>query len=252
MALRIRYLAMAGFELVTSHGTKVVIDPILRAGGRHGVPSSPVPIEELDDTKLVLVSHGAWDHRESAVEIAKRSGASLVCDSGVRQEALRLGLPDERVLNVVSGCEVRCDDVLVRAVEARHQSFFESGGHWYSAQPLGYVIKTRDDGVVYHPGDTSLFSDLKLIGELHKPDLAFLGVGGVEYYGRPIVEMHPDEAAIAAGWLGVKVAIPMHYLPGRGDEERFARECAARHPEITVKIMQLGEVYIFDRRAVVA
>lgn len=249
MALRIRYLAMSGFELVTSHGTKIVVDAILSAGGSHGVPSSPVAIHELDDAKLVLVSHGAWDHRADAVEIARRSGATMVCDSGVRQEALHQGLPDERVLHVVSGCEVRVDDVMVRAVEAHHHSFFESGGQWYSAQPLGFVVKTRDDGVVYHPGDTSLFSDIKLIGELHRPDIAFLGVGGVEHQGRAIVEMHPDEAAIAAGWLGVKVAIPMHYLPGRGDEGRFARACAARHPQITVKIMQLGEVFVFERGA---
>lgn len=249
MALRIRFLAQSGFELVTSHGTKVVLDPILGAAGRHGVPSSPVSLGELDDARLVLVSHGAFDHLGEACEIALRSGALLVCDSGVRLHAMSQGIADERIAGVVSGVEVALEDVLVRAVEAHHHSFFESGGRWYSAQPVGYVVKTRDDGVIYHPGDTSLFSDLKLIGELHRPDLAFLGVGGVERHGRSITEMHPDEAAIAAGWLGVKVAIPMHYVPGRGDEQRFARECAARHPQIRVKIMQPGEVFLFDRNA---
>ena len=65
-------------------------------------------------------------------------------------------------------------------------------------------MKLENDQTIYYAGDTSLFGDMKLIGELYKPDIAFLPIGDR-------FTMGPDTAAMAAQWLGVKQVVPMHY-----------------------------------------
>ena len=65
-------------------------------------------------------------------------------------------------------------------------------------------MKLENGQSLYFAGDTSLFGDMKLIGELYKPDIAFLPIGDR-------FTMGPDTAALAAQWLGVKQVVPMHY-----------------------------------------
>ena len=61
------------------------------------------------------------------------------------------------------------------------------------------------DGVtIYHAGDTGLFSDMKLIGELYRPDVALLPIGGRYTMGTA-------EAMMAANFVGAKIVIPIHY-----------------------------------------
>ena len=66
------------------------------------------------------------------------------------------------------------------------------------------MVRLENGQTIYYAGDTSLFGDMKLIGELYKPDIAFLPIGDR-------FTMGPDTAATAARWLGVKQVVPMHY-----------------------------------------
>ncbi|HBY97918.1 MAG TPA: hypothetical protein DEP84_28925, partial [Chloroflexi bacterium] len=186
----------------------VVIDPFLSGSPAHGVPPSPVPIEALDQTNLVLVSHGAFDHLGQAIEIVRRSGAVLACGPDVRLHALAQGIPEERIAYLLSGCTLQLDRLAVKALDVRHISLFQSGARWLSGQPLSFMLTHPGGPTIYHSGDTSLFSDLKLFGELHRPGVALLCVGGVRSHGFEVVPLPPDEAALALEWLGARLAIP--------------------------------------------
>lgn len=240
MLTTLRYLNFSGFEIVTYGGYRVVIDPFLSGSEPHGIPPSPVRIDHLEDTDLVLVSHGAFDHLGQALEIVQRSGAILACGPDVRLHALAQGVPEERIAYLLSGCTLNVGEVSVKALDVRHISLFQSGDRWLSGQPLSFMIDVHEGPTIYHSGDTSLFSDLKLFGHLHKPDVALLCVGGVRSHNFEVVPLPPDEAALALEWLGARLAIPMHYRPDSDAADRFV-EAVAAQDQATVHIMQPGQ-----------
>jgi L-ascorbate metabolism protein UlaG (beta-lactamase superfamily) len=116
---------------------------------------------------------------------------------------------------------------------AMHSSWIEEGGVGCAA--AGFVIGI--DGVrVYHAGDTGLFSDMKLIGELYHPDVALIPIGGRYTMG-------PAEAMIAANFIGAKTVIPIHYntWPKISAEPEPFKKAIERTTDIKVKILQPGE-----------
>lgn len=246
MNTTIRYLNFSGFE-IEHNGYRIVIDPFLSGSAEHGILSSPVQLEELDNTDLVLVSHGAFDHVGQTVDIVKRSGATLVCSTDVRIHAQEHGVPDEQLVYVLSGVTVDFKVVTIKALDVRHVSLFKSGDHWLSGQPLSYMIKFPDGLTIYHSGDTSLFSDLKLYGDLHQPDVALLCVGGVQGRGYEVTPLPPDEAALALEWLGASLAIPMHYTPASPTPSQFVAAVRGRGLDAKVHVMQPGETAILEQ-----
>lgn len=240
MSTLLRYINFSGFEITTRDGYRIVIDPFLSGSAEHGVPPSPVPLESLAKTDLVLVSHGAFDHLGQAVEIVQQSGAILACGPDVRLHALSKGVPPERIAYLLSGCTLRTDHVTVKALDVRHISLFKSGDDWLSGQPISFMIKLPGGPTIYHSGDTSLFGDLKLFGELHRPDVVLLCVGGVRSHGFEVIPLPPDEAALALDWLGARVAVPMHYRPDSSAASEFAEIVAAQGKAKTC-IMEPGQ-----------
>jgi L-ascorbate metabolism protein UlaG (beta-lactamase superfamily) len=243
---RLRYVNFSGFEITTHDGYRIVIDPFLAGSDEHGVPSSPVPLDALDQTNLVLVSHGAFDHLGQAVEIVKRSGALLACGPDVRVHALANGVPADRIAYLLSGCTLQLDRVTIKALDVRHISLFKSGDDWLSGQPLSFMIKLLGGPTIYHSGDTSLFGDLKLFGELHRPDVALLCVGGVRSHGFEVVPLPPDEAALALEWLGARLAIPMHYRPDSNAAREFT-DRVARQGKARTCILEPGQTVDLDQ-----
>lgn len=235
----LRFLGVSGFEITTEDGTTVVVDPFLAGSAEMGLPPSPVRVADLRDVHLVLVTHGAYDHLGQAVDIATRTRATLVCGPEVRIHALRQGLPGAQIAKMVSGSSLEVHGVRIRALEAHHVSFFESQGVYLSAQPLSYMIETVSGTRLYHSGDTSLFSDLKLFGELYRPHVALLCVGAVE---EGVAALPPEEAAIAADWLNAPLVIPMHYRDS-SEVEAFQARLAARRPDIRVVRLEPGHVF---------
>jgi L-ascorbate metabolism protein UlaG (beta-lactamase superfamily) len=96
-------------------------------------------------------------------------------------------------------------DVAVTMVEAKHSSSIQDGdGMLYAGVAAGFVITIDNGPVLYHAGDTSLFSDMQLIKDLHAPEIGFLPIG--DHY-----TMGPRAAAIAASYLGLSAVVPIHY-----------------------------------------
>ena len=244
MAIEIRYLGWTAFELTTENGTRLLMDPMLKGRPKDGIPPSPVPIEEFFSVDYVMVTHAAGDHVGQSFEVMQGSNATLICDAATAVSAIEeWELPENRLYRMVSGVRFAFEDVTVKALPAQHLSVRRVKNGFVSAQPLSYLIGTASGERVFFAGDTSIHSDLKLYGELYEPHVAMLGVGGVDVHGQSLTELYPDEAALAAKWLRVRLAIPMHY---RFDEGKtFVSELQQQAPEVEGLMLSPGERHTF-------
>lgn len=245
MGVKIKYIGWTAFELTTEKGIRILIDPLLAGRPDDGIAPSAASIEDFDDVQLVLVTHTASDHVGQAFEIIKRSEAKLVCDVATRFRAMEeAGISQDRIYQMVSGVQFVFDDVSVKALHAQHISFSRIKDGFINAQPLSYIISISTGEKIFFAGDTSIHGDLKLFGDIYQPHIAMLGVGGVDVHGQSLVELYPWEAALAARWLGVQKAIPMHYRFQEGEE--FIKELQRRAPSVEGLLMKPGEETVFS------
>ena len=188
----IRFLGHACFEL-TDGDTRVLVDPFLT-----GNPKAAVEASEVDPTHIFL-THGHGDHLGDTVDIAKRTGAQTVAIVELANELGESGV--ENVTDPNLGGTVEFDGGLwVRLVPAWHTAVSPSGT---PHTPAGLVIGIGGK-VVYHLGDTALFSDLALPGRRDDIDVALMCIGG--HY-----TMDRHDAVTAAGLVGARRIIPCHY-----------------------------------------
>src|SRR5262245_49354646 len=209
---RIRFFGVAAYEIVISDGRRILIDPFLDEN-----PGCPVRADELERPDVILVSHAAFDHLGDTEKIARRTGAPVVCGGEVKAYLVQKGIPESQVRATVWGISVEVGGVMIQPVECHHWSQIRlPDGTYASGVPMGFVVYC-DLGVrFYHYGDTAIFSDLKLIGELYRPTVGCIGIANpveilprVSGPGRLLTaEMNPVEGALAARWLGLKHALP--------------------------------------------
>jgi L-ascorbate metabolism protein UlaG (beta-lactamase superfamily) len=218
---------------------------MLNGSPEYGISPSPVPMEELYGVNIILITHSAADHVGQAFEIMEKSQATLVCDGATGVRAQETGeISNDRIYSMISGVRFQFGDVKVKALPAQHTSRTLTERGFVTAQPLSYILTLGDGEAIFFGGDTSIHSDLKLFGELYRPHVAMLGVGGVDMHGQSLTELYPDEAALAAKWLGVRIAVPMHYRLDEGKE--FLHELKDRAPDIEGKILKPGERFTFS------
>jgi len=215
MTTRLTFLGVAGYD-IEGPERRILIDPCLTAN-----PAAPLGPDDLETPDVILVSHAAFDHLGDSAAIARRTGAPVVCGGDVRALLLEQGLPSEQVRATVWGIVVEVGGVVVRPVECHHWSQARlANGQYVSGVPLGFIVETEPGVRIYHYGDTAIFSDLRLIGELYQPTVGLLGCSqpraladSVPGPGRIVTgEMSPREAALAAEYLGVTLAVACHYL----------------------------------------
>lgn len=213
MTTRIRFLGVAGYEIVGPRW-RVLIDPFISG------PVSTTTPGQLERPDAILVTHAAYDHYGDTAAIALRTGAPVVCGGEVRAMLTEEGVPPEQIQATTWGIVVEVGGVVVRPVECRHWSQGQlKSGAFVSGVPMGFIVEPEPGIRVYHYGDTAIFSDLKLIRDLYRPTVAILGCAnpveleaGEVGPGRLLTaEMSPEEAAMAAEWLGAPVAIASHY-----------------------------------------
>jgi L-ascorbate metabolism protein UlaG (beta-lactamase superfamily) len=200
-------LTWLGHSCVLLSGTKkVLIDPFVEGGS-----------VSWTNPDIVAVTHGHADHLGETVALKRKT----VAVNELAKYLSAKGVPAE-AMNI--GGTIAVDRVTFTMTPAVHSSWIEEGGIGCNGgAAAGFVIGM--DGVrVYHAGDTALFSDMKLIGELYRPDVALLPVGGR-------FTMGTAEAMIAANYIGAKTVIPIHY----NTWEKI------RTTDITVHILQPGE-----------
>jgi L-ascorbate metabolism protein UlaG (beta-lactamase superfamily) len=186
----VRFLGHACFEL-SDGDTTLLIDPFLT-----GNPKAAISAEDAAAT-TILLTHGHGDHVGDTVAIAKRTGAPVVAITELAGELAEEGV-DVRDPNL--GGTVKFDWGSVKIVPAWHTSTTPKGT---VNTPAGIVINFGDT-LVYHLGDTCVFSDLGLVGKRQPIDIALMCIGG--HY-----TMDRVDAVDAAELVGAKTVIPCHY-----------------------------------------
>ena len=207
--LRVTWLGHSTFLMTSRMGTRLLFDPFLTNN-----PSCPPAAKRVGPVDLMLITHGHSDHCEDAAMIARESGATVVASPELAGWLERQGVKHLRPMNI--GGRQHLSDLDIAMVPAVHSSSAPDGT--YLGPATGFVVRFEEKLTIYFAGDTALFGDMRIIRDRHKPDVAFLPIGDR-------FTMGPEDAALAAEWLGVKAIVPMHYgtfpeLTGTVDELR--------------------------------
>jgi L-ascorbate metabolism protein UlaG (beta-lactamase superfamily) len=220
----VRFLGHACFEL-SDGDTTVLIDPFLT-----GNPKAAISADDAAAT-TILLTHGHGDHYGDVVDIAKRTGAPVLAIVELANEIGEQGV-DVRDPNL--GGSVKFDWGWVKLVPAWHTSTTPKGT---VNTPAGLLISLGDT-IVYHLGDTCLFSDLGLVGRRQPIDVALMCIGG--HY-----TMDRTDAVEAASLVGAKTVIPCHYNtfpPIQADAQAFKSDVeSATKSEVVV--LEPGETH---------
>lgn len=221
--MKLRYFSHSSFQITTDDGKRIVIDPFLDDN-----PTSPVKSAEVDADYIIL-THAHGDHVGDSFKIAKRCDPLFICVNELAEYVKSKGFEAH---NMHIGGAYNFDFGRVKFTIAHHGSQTPEGG--YGGEPAGVVL-TIDGKNIYHTGDTGLFLDMKLIGELNPIDYMLLPIGDN-------FTMGIDDAVKAVEFVNPKKSIPMHYntFPViEVDPEEFKKKVESAGKEAIV--MKYGE-----------
>ncbi|MEA1949157.1 MAG: metal-dependent hydrolase [Thermodesulfobacteriota bacterium] len=191
MTLKITWYGHACF-LIETDTAKLLVDPFLS-----GNPFSPVQADEVE-TDYILVSHGHGDHLGDTIEIAKRTGATVISNFEIQNWIINQGINNVHPQHIGGGFDYPWGRV--KLTIAHHGSALPDGT--YGGSPCGFLFYIQGKKI-YHACDTGLFFDMKLIGE-EGIDLAILPIGDN-------FTMGPDDALRAVRLIEPKQVVPVHY-----------------------------------------
>lgn len=196
---------------VFSNNKNIIIDPFI-----NGNPLTDLTVDEVKVDAIIL-THGHNDHVGDTVEIAKKNKALVIAPYELAVYIGKNGI-DIHPMNL--GGAYPFGFGTVKLTQAFHGSSYqeEDGTVIYTGMPSG-VLLSINDKTLFHAGDTALFSDMKMIGERHSIDIAFLPIGDN-------LTMGPEDARDAAKWLKAKKVVPIHYdtFPSiKQDPEKFSQ-----------------------------
>jgi L-ascorbate metabolism protein UlaG (beta-lactamase superfamily) len=226
------WLGHSTFVLETPGGTRVLFDPWVT-----GNPATPEGAADPGRVDLILVSHGHADHTGDLTRLAAEKTPQAV----IGMVELMGWFESQGVANTVGinkGGSTEAAGQRVTLTQALHSSSVnaDDGAIVYTGEPAGFILTIDSGYKVYFAGDTTVFGDMSLIGELYAPDLAILPIGD-------FFTMGPFEAAKAVELLGTRRILGMHYgtfpvLPGTPQQLREA--CAARGLDVTIEELEPG------------
>lgn len=231
---KFNYLGHATVRCELPSGEVVLIDPWVQ-----GNPACPDALKQLPRLDAMLLTHAHFDHIGDAVTLAKQHRPRKV----VGCFELCSWLQSKGVENTAPMNLGGSQDVLgarVTMVRADHSCGITDGGQiLYGGVASGYVVRLASGFTFYHSGDTALFTDMQLLAELYRPELAFLPIGD-------LFTMDPHQAARACRYLGVQVVIPIHWgtfdaLTGKPAD--LERELRTEGSSCEVVTLRPGESY---------
>ena len=190
MSRKLRWYGHSNFHFTTGRQA-FVIDPFFE-----GNPSTNTSWMDLPECEAVLVTHDHGDHLGQALEIANDRKIPLVAMHDIIVDLVGKGLDESLAISMNIGGIVAVDGFRIMMVQAMHSSL--------NGTAAGFIITCPDGYCIYHSGDTGLFLDMQLFGQLHDIDLALLPIGGR-------FNMDAEQAAIACSFLGCDKAVPMHW-----------------------------------------
>jgi len=198
---KITWLGHASFALTTPSGSVILIDPWLT-----GNPVCTPALKKPARVDAILITHGHGDHFGDVLPLARTHKPKI---AAIYETAMWLQSEGiENVMPMSKGGTQKVGDVEVTMVNAFHSNGIESGQPGepviYGGEAAGFIVRMPEGLTIYHAGDTCVFGDMRIIGELYRPEVACLPIGD-------LYTMGPREAAYAIRLLGVHHVIPMHY-----------------------------------------
>lgn len=225
------WLGHSAFKFISQNGSIVFVDPFLKDN-----PSTPDEHKEVKDADYILLTHGHEDHVGDTLEIAEKTGCKVVGIVELIGLLKKRGLNEDQAVEFNKGGTVSFEDFSVTMVSANHSSSY--GGE-YAGDPAGLILSFEDDLCIYHMGDTNIFSDLVLYGELYEPHILLAPIG--DHY-----TMGPQEAAYAVEMVNPNIAVPIHYgtwPPIDSDPNEF-KEVLEDISETEVLIPVIGKEFL--------
>ena len=221
---KLTWLGHSTVQLETSEGLVVYVDPWITGNPMH--PTKTLP----DKADVILITHDHFDHVGDAVALAQKTGAKVVAQPETSRRLVEAGVPEANSVGMNIGGTVSFGNFSAHMVHAFHTS--ETG------MPSGYIM-TVDGKTVYHLGDTGIFGDLQLFGQLHSIDYALIPVGGH-------FTMDYKHGAVAAKMLNAKNVMPIHYRTFPlllQDANLFVDEVKRVKSDINVVVPNIGEAF---------
>lgn len=235
------WYGQSAFKLTTPSGKVLLIDPFITNPAN---PNGKADVAKLNKVDLILVTHGHSDHVGNAVEIAKTTNAKLVTTLDLGQAMVAYnGYPKELAGFDTQGnfggeINLLNNEVKVAFIPAVHSSTVSSDGSPanYAGNPGGFLITVKNGPVIYHTGDTDLFSDMALIPHFRRVNLMLTCIGDK-------FTMGPKRAAEAVKLVNPAMVVPMHFgifnLPGT--PAAFSKELQQQGVKSKYKLMKVGE-----------
>lgn len=255
---KLKWFGHAAFSITTPNGKVLLIDPWIGNPVNPDVKAGKDPLAAISKVDYILLTHGHRDHVGDAVEIAKRTGAALICNPELAGNLVKLaGFPKERaetdaIMGIGGEIQIADGEVTVAMTPAVHSSsvFNPKAGpnepeRAYGGNPAGFVVIIKNGPTIYHSGDTAYFKDMETIGESYAIDVALLNIGG--HFG-----MEPRMAAKAAQSVRAKVAIPQHFATSP-DMTQSADGFAAELKKLKIGFYEMkpGETISFRQKQMV-
>lgn len=227
--MKLRYFSHSCFLVETNKHQKILFDPFLDDN-----PTSPVKSEEIEPHYIIL-THAHSDHIGDTFKIAERTNAKIICVFDLASYLTSKKQLDAYGIGI--GGAVDFEFGKVKFTIAHHGSSIYDGN--YVGEAAG-VLLTIDGKCIYHAGDTGLFYDMKLIGEMNSIDYMLVPIGGGYTMG-------VDDALKAVAFVIPKCVIPMHYntFPGiEADPKEFVR--MVKRMNTNAILMEYGQEIVID------